>query len=126
MSLWALREKWFSNYEFPAGTQISVIKYRHPGLKHSSSFYYFKNQLDYALVYYFAELEITKGNINKFLTDPLMTAFTEKLSYTNTNEWIKKLLEISWGILRDKRIEHKFNIESDVFGIAKQKIAIQL
>ena len=38
---------------------------------------------------------------------------------------MEKLLEISWGIPENKWIEHKFNVESGVFEIAGQKIAIQ-
>lgn len=38
---------------------------------------------------------------------------------------MKKLLEISWGILEDKLIEHKFEIENGVSKIFGQKIAIQ-
>lgn len=55
-----------------------------------------------------------------------MEPLTEKLSYKNTNGQIKKLLKISWGIPKNKWIEHKFDIESGIFGIARQKIAIQL
>ena len=39
---------------------------------------------------------------------------------------MEKLLEISWGISKDKWIKHKFNVESGVSGIARQEIAIQL
>lgn len=66
-----LREEQFSNYEFLADKSKSDKKYRHPGSKHKSTFYLFNDQLDYALAHYFAESETTKGNLNKFLTDPL-------------------------------------------------------
>lgn len=62
--------------------------------------------------------------MNKFLTDPLMALFTEKLFYKNADEQMEKLLKISWGILKDKWTEYKFNIESDISGIARQEIAI--
>ena len=39
-----LKEEWFSSYEFSTGTQISDIKYRHPGSIYNSSFYLFNNQ----------------------------------------------------------------------------------
>ena len=45
---------------------------------------------------------MTKGDINKFLSDPLMTPVTKKLSYKNANELIEKLLEIPWSIPEDK------------------------
>ena len=32
---------------------------------------------------------------------------------------MEKLLKISWGILKDKWTEHKFNIESNISGIAR-------
>ena len=42
-SLSALREEWFSSYEFSADTRISDIKYKHPGSKHNNSFYFFND-----------------------------------------------------------------------------------
>ena len=78
------------------------------------------------MAHYFTELETTKGNVNKFLSDPLMTPLTKKLSYKNVDEWIEKLSEIPWGIPEDKWIEHKYNIKSGVSEIAGQKIVIQL
>ena len=38
---------------------------------------------------------------------------------------MEKLSEIPWGIPEDKWIEHKYNVESDISGIAGQEIAIQ-
>ena len=54
-----------------------------------------------------------------------MTPLTKKLSYKNADEWMEKLSEIPWGIPEDKWIEHKYNVESGVSGIAGQEIAIQ-
>ena len=85
-SLSSLREKLFTGKEFPAGIPVSDIKYNHLGLKHQNSFYPFNDQLDYVLAHYFAESETTKGNVNKFLSDPLMTPLTKKLSYKNADE----------------------------------------
>ena len=78
-----LRKEWFTGNKFLAGTPASDIKYNYPGLKYQNSYYLFNDQLDYALAHYFAELETTKGNINKFLSDPLMTSLTKKLFYKN-------------------------------------------
>ena len=125
-SLSLLRKDWFTRNKFSAGTLVSDMKYNHPRLKHQNSFYPFNDQLDYALAHYFAESETTKGNVNKFLSDPLMTPLTKKLSYKNADEWMEKLSEIPWGIPEDKWIEHKYNVESGVSGIAGQEIAIQL
>lgn len=69
--------------------------------------------------------KITKKNVNKFLTDSLIVLFSKKLSYKNANEWIEKLLEISWDIAGNEWTEHKFSIKSDVFKIVRQEIAIQ-
>ena len=120
----SLREEWFTGNKFPAGIPVSDIKYNHPRLKHQNSFYPFNDQLDYALAHYFAELETTKGNVNKFLSDPLMTPLTKKLSYKNADKWMEKLSEIPWGIPEDKWIEHKYNVKSGISGIAGQEIAI--
>lgn len=117
--LLSLREKWFNSYKFPAGIQISNIKYKHLRSKYNSSFYPFNDQLDYVLTHYFIESETTKGNKNKFLTNPLITLLTEKLCYKNANEWMEKLSEISQNILEDKWTEYKFNIENDISRIAR-------
>ncbi len=93
-SLSALRKEWFSSHEFPTDTPISDKKYKHPRFKHKNSFYPFNDQLDYSLAHYFAESETTKGNMNKFLTNPLITPLTEKLPYKNADERMKKLSEI--------------------------------
>ena len=121
----SLKEEWFTGKEFPASIPVSDIKYNHQGLKHQKSFYLFNNQLDYALAHYFAESKTTKATINKFLSDPLMTPLTKKLSYKNADEWMEKLSEILWGIPEDKWIKHKYNIEIGISGIAGQEIAIQ-
>ena len=85
-SLPALREKWFSSNKFPANTSISDKKYKHPRSKHKSSFYLFNNQLDYGLAHYFPKPETTKGNMNKFITNPLMAPLIKKLSYKNSEK----------------------------------------
>ena len=53
-----------------------------------------------------------------------MAPLTKKLLYQNADEWMEKLSKISWGILNDEKIEHKFELQSDVAGIARQKAAI--
>ena len=88
------REGWFTRNEFLASTPISNIKYNHREVKHQNSFYLFHNQLNNALAHYFVESEATKSNVNKFLSDLLMTPLTKKLLFKNADEWIKKLLEI--------------------------------
>lgn len=113
-----LRKNWFNSHEFSAGTPISDKKYKYLRSKQKSSFYSFNDQLDYAFTHYLAKSETTNGNVNKFLTDPLMASLTKKLSYKNIDEQMEKLLEIPWGIPNDEYIEHRFNVESGVVGIA--------
>lgn len=67
-------------------TPISNQRYKYLRLKYKNTFYSFKDQLEYFLAHYFAKSEITKGNVNKFLTDPLIAPLTEKLSYKNANK----------------------------------------
>ena len=55
-----------------------------------------------------------------------MAPITEKLSYQNANGWMKKLFDILWGIPNDKWIDHKFELQSDVSGMAGWKISIHL
>ncbi len=85
-SLLVLRKAWFSRHKFPTGIPILNKKYKHLGSKYKNSFYPFNDQLDYGLAHYFEELETIKGSVNKFLTDPLITPLTKKLSYKNVDK----------------------------------------
>ena len=115
----------FSEFKFSAGTPVSDIWYKHPGSQNNNPFCFFNNEFDYALAHYFAELETTKRNINRFYTNSLMKPITKKLSYYNTDKWIEKLCAILWGILDDKWTKYKFKLESSVDNIAKQNLTIQ-
>ena len=115
----------FSESEFLAGTPVLDTKYKHPRSQNNNPFYSFNGQLDYALAYYFANLEITKRNVDKFLTNLLMKPITKNLSYCNADEWIEKLSAISWGISDDKWNEHKFELENKVNKIVGQSLTIQ-
>lgn len=77
----SLKEVRFSEQEFPTGKPVSNIKYHHQESQNNNLFYLFNDQLDYALAYYFVDSETKKGNVDKFLFDPLMSPITEKLSY---------------------------------------------
>lgn len=82
----ALRKKWFNSYKFSTNTFILNIRYRYPRSKYKICFYFFNDQLNYVLAYYFAELKTTKNNINKFLTNLLIVFFTKNLSYKNADK----------------------------------------
>ncbi len=107
--LLSLREVRFSKQEFPAGKLISNKKYHYQGSQNNNLFYLFIDQLDYALVIYFAEFKTTKG-VDRFFSNLLMAPFTEKLSYQNVDEWIEKLSDILQGIPNNKQINHKFEL----------------
>lgn len=93
--LLALGEEWFGSHEFPTGIVISDKKYKYLGFKYKSCFYVFNDQLDYNLAHYCTISRTTKGNMNMFLTDLLITSLTKKLSYKNADEWMKKAWKIS-------------------------------
>lgn len=76
----------FSKYEFLIITPVLDIRYEHPKSLNNNLFYWFNNQLDYVLVDYFVELETTRDNINKFLSNLLIKFITKKLSYYNANK----------------------------------------
>ena len=117
-SLSSLREVKFNKQEFPTGTLVSSIKYDHLESQNDNFFYSFYNQLDYLQAYYFIEFEITKDNLDQFLSNPFITPFTEKLSDQNADKQMEKLLEILLGIPNDKWIKHKFDLQSGVTRIA--------
>ena len=77
----SLREVRFSKQEFPTNKPISDIKYHHSGSQNNNLFHPFNDQLDYIFASYFEESETTKGNIDRFLFNPLINQLTQKLSY---------------------------------------------
>ena len=81
-----LREIRFSKEEFPTGTPVSNIKFNYPRLQNDNLFYPFYNYLDYALAHYFAEFETTKGNVDKFPSNPFMVLLIERLSLQNADK----------------------------------------
>lgn len=89
----------FSESKFLVRTLVSNTWYKYFGTQNKNLFYLLNDQLDYALTHYFAELETTKYNIDKFLSNLLIKLITKKLSYCNLDEWIEKLFMIPWGIL---------------------------
>lgn len=89
-------------------------------------FHPFNDELGYALAHYFAESETTKGNVDKFFSNPLMRSITEKLSYQNADEWMEKLSTIRWGVPEVKWVKLKFQLKNRVNKVAGQKLTIQL
>ena len=90
-----LRDVMFSESKFPVSTPVLDTRYKHPGSQNNNLFYPFNGQLDYALAHYFLDLETTKPNIDKFITNSLMKPITKNLLYCNADEWIEKLSAIS-------------------------------
>lgn len=76
-----LREIRFSDQEFAASISVSNIKYNHPRFLINNPFYLFHDQLDNTLAYKSAESMTTKGNVDKFLSESLMTPLIKRLSY---------------------------------------------
>ena len=76
-----LKEVRFSKQDFPADKPISNIKYHYPGSQTNKPFCLFNDQLDYILVNYFVESKTTKGNIDRFISIPLIALLTQKLCY---------------------------------------------
>lgn len=69
-------------------------RYKNLKSQNGNLFYFFNNQLDYALDYYFADSETIKRNVDKFFTNLLMKLIIKNLLYQNVNEWIEKLSAI--------------------------------
>lgn len=81
-----LREIWFNEQEFPINKLISDIKYNYLGFQNNNPFYPFNDQRDYILINYFAMSKTIKGNVNRFLSDPLMVSIIKKLFYQNIDK----------------------------------------
>ena len=88
----------FSKSEFLTGTPISDTRYKHFENQNNNPFYSFNGQHDYTLAHYLANLETTKCNFYKFLTNLLMKHNTQNLLYHNTNKLIEKVFTILWEV----------------------------
>lgn len=120
----SLRKIMFSDQESVTSTLLSNIKYNHIKFQNNNLFYLFHDQLAYRLAKYFARSRTMKSNMDKFVSEQLMTLLTEKLYYQNVDEWMEKLSEILWVIPNNKWIEYKFEYQNVVACIAGQGIAI--
>lgn len=89
------RQVTFNRSEFSFDILVLNIRYVYFRSQSSNLFYLFDNKLDFVLAYYFVKSEITKYNIDKFLSNLLMKLITKKLLYYNINKWIEKLSNIS-------------------------------
>lgn len=76
----------FSKYKILAGILILNTRYKHPVDKNNNIFYLFKNQVDYILVYFFADSETTKCNIDKFFAHPIIKFITQNLLSRSTDK----------------------------------------
>lgn len=92
----------FSKSKFLTGISILNTRYKHLKSQNNNLFYFFYDQVDYALVHYFVDSETTKCNINKFFTNSLIRPITKNLLYCNTDKWMKKLFAIPSRIPYDK------------------------
>ena len=76
----------FNEQEFVTSILISNIKYNYLGLQNNNPFYFFYNQLDNTITYYFTEFKNIKDNIDKFLFKLLIILLIKKLSNQNMDK----------------------------------------
>ena len=65
---------------------ILNIKYSYSGYQQDKVFHFFNNEVDYTLAYLFVESKITKCNMDKFLTNPLIKYINGQLLYQNIDK----------------------------------------
>lgn len=80
------KEEMIDESKFPASTPVLNTKYKHFRSWNNNPFYFFNDQIDYKLAHYFADSEITKRNIDKLLTNPLMEFIIKSFLYRNADE----------------------------------------
>ena len=68
----------------------------------SALYHLFANKGNYRIAALFPKFKTTKGFVNKFKRDPLLTDMSGQCSFRNGNEFEAKLHEIPWGIKNDK------------------------
>jgi hypothetical protein len=52
---------------------------------------------DYALALWFHEAACKKGDVNRFFKDKRLASLHERFSFTNADEWLNQLDQMSYG-----------------------------
>ncbi len=68
-----------------------------------NSFFFFHNEVDYALTLWFHENAYIKEDVNKFLKDERLTSVHEHLSFKNENQWFDQINKISSNVSENKK-----------------------
>ena len=80
----------------------------------SALYHPFANKGDYEIAALFSKFKTTKGFVNKFKRDPLLTDMSGQCSFRNGNKFKAKLHGILWGIKNDKWTRATINLDTNV------------
>ena len=80
-----MRDIIFDQFEFSISKLVFNTRYKHPKSQNNNLLYLLTYSRDYKLIYFFAKLEITKRNIDKFTFYLLIKSISKKFLYYNKN-----------------------------------------
>ena len=61
-------------------------------------YYFFQNETDYVLIYWFDQAQYTKNDIDQFFENKRFLSLHEHLSFQSADKWMKLLHDISYDI----------------------------
>jgi hypothetical protein len=77
----------------------------------------FSNATEYALVHWFLQAKCSKGDINRFLSDPRLLDIHKLVTFETFDEMIELVHEIPYGIQNDGWTTTEITITSDIQGV---------
>jgi Plavaka transposase len=89
----------FDDSDIPSHNGRSQLPRRSP--EHSSRYYPFQSETDFALAQWFLSAKCTKGDIERFYGDTRLRQIHQLLSFSSFNELMSKIHDIPYGIPDD-------------------------
>ena len=93
--------------------------------EHSSRYYPFQNETDFALAQWFLSAKCTKGDIERFYGDTRLGRIHQLLSFSSHNELMSKIHNIPYGIPDDIWKISEIEVEQETIGLAPSTYQIR-
>ena len=86
-------------------------------LEHSSRYYPFQSETDFALAQWFLSAKCTKGDIERFYGDMCLRQIYQLFSFSSHNELMSKIHNIPYGIPDDVWKISEIEVEQEIIGL---------
>ena len=105
----------FDDSDIPSHNSRSQLPRRSP--EHSSRYYPFQSETDFALAQWFLNAKCTKGDIERFYGDTRLGQIHQLLSFSSFDELMSKIHDIPYGIPDDIWKISEIEVEQETIGL---------